>query len=336
MKPGLSNETATRHVPVLVDAVRKAFTMPPGRIIDATAGGGGHLELLLSLGHRVAAVDRDPSAIARLARRFSDPLNSPDSPLALHLMPFSRVSELGPADGLLADLGFSSDQIEDNARGFSFDSDAVPDMRMSATSGTSESMTSEPLTAAELVATSSADELARILVEYGEEKFAGRIARAVAGRRFDSCRALASQVAGAVPAPRRGGPTIHPATRTFQALRIAVNNELGELATMIDGLPDLMKPGAVVAIISFHSLEDRIVKRRFADWTRACRCPPEIPRCVCGGIPRARFLWRGARPADDAEIVANPRARSARIRAVAMRGEDSDGISSADENELLS
>lgn len=288
----------TVHRPVLSDAVREAFAMPSGAVIDATGGGGGHSALLLELGHTVIACDRDPAACARLRDRFSG-----NPRLRVHAGDFRSLPP-GPVQGLLADLGLSSDQLDSADRGFSFQSDAYPDMRMDP---------SLPQTAADLIETSDLSSLARILKVYGEEPRAARIARALVGRKFATCKELAGIVAAA---SGYYGSRTNPATRTFQALRIAVNDELGQLEALLDAAPRLVKPGGRIVIISFHSLEDRMVKKAMAEWCGVCRCPPGLPVCACGVKPCAKPLWKGFRGADDREVADNPRSRSAHIRGV--------------------
>lgn len=295
----MNDPDTSHHLPVLPDVVREAFRMPPGTVVDATAGGGGHTALLRSLGHTVLANDRDPRARARLARRFQG-----DPGVRVHAGDFRSLAALDPVDGLLADLGLSSDQLDHPESGFSFLSASMPDMRMDP---------GLPRTAARLIEESDPASLARILADFGEEPRAGRIARALAGRRFDSCRELAEVVR--VSSGYHSSRT-NPATRTFQALRIAVNDELGQLESLLAAAPTLVRPGGRIVFISFHSLEDRLVKRAMTSWAGVCTCPPGLPVCRCGVKPCAKPLWKGYRAADDREVAENPRARSARIRGV--------------------
>lgn len=273
--------------------------MPPGIVLDATAGGGGHTALLRSLGHSVIANDRDPRARERLQLRFAT-----DAGVRIHAGDFRSLASLEPVDGLLADLGLSSDQLDTPDSGFSFLSDGPPDMRMDP---------ALPRTAADLVAESEPGALARILEHYGEEPRARRIARALAGRRYSSCRELAAAIETSAG---YYGSRVHPATRAFQALRIAVNDELGQLEALLEAAPGLVRPGGRIVLISFHSLEDRLVKRAMTAWCGVCTCPPGLPVCACGVKPCAKPLWKGPRSADDREVADNPRARSARIRGV--------------------
>lgn len=274
-------------------------------MIDATAGGGGHSAILLELGHTVIAVDRDPVARDRVAARFAgNPHFRVESGDFRSLERLALVDGFPVCDGLLADLGLSSDQLANAGRGFSFNSDDPPDMRMDP---------GLPESAGDLLARVTPAALVAILRDFGEEPRAPRIARSLAGRRFGTCRELAETVA---TASGYHASRVHPATRTFQALRIAVNDELGQLRALLEAAPRLVRPNGVIAIISFHSLEDRLVKRTFAEWLGICRCPPGFPVCRCGVIPCAKPLWKGFKSVDDREGTTNPRARSARIRAM--------------------
>ncbi len=300
------------HEPVLATEVVELLRPGPGRVLlDCTLGGGGHSLLLLERGARVIGLDRDPRALAaakaRLAR-FGEAFRAVrsdfrDAKNVLHAL------GLAPVDGVLADLGVSSPQLDAPERGFSFSRAGPLDMRMAG----------EGETLAGLLRRVDERELARILREYGEEPFARPIARAVkraveAEETMDTAR-LAEVVAGAIP--RRAWPRrIHPATRTFQALRIAVNDELGALAAWLDALPAMLAVGGRAAAISFHSLEDRMVKERFRSLTRACTCPPDLPVCACGARASFAPVTRKAVVAGEAEVAANPRARSAKLRAV--------------------
>jgi 16S rRNA (cytosine1402-N4)-methyltransferase len=301
-----------RHEPVLSREVVEILRPAPGRLLlDCTLGGGGHAELFLERGAQVIGIDRDPRAVAaaraRLAR-FGEAFRAVradfrDAPGVLGALGIAAV------DGAVADLGVSSPQLDDPGRGFSFGKPGPLDMRMGA----------EGETLGELLQRVSEKELAGILRRYGEERFARSIARAIkralaAGGIPDTAR-LAEVVAGAIP--RRAWPhRIHPATRTFQALRIAVNDELGSLAAWLEGLPRLVAVGGRAAAISFHSLEDRMVKERFRALTRACTCPPDLPVCACGAQASFAPVTRKALVAGEAEVAANPRARSAKLRAV--------------------
>ncbi|HEY6100025.1 MAG TPA: 16S rRNA (cytosine(1402)-N(4))-methyltransferase RsmH [Anaeromyxobacter sp.] len=300
------------HEPVLAREVVEILRPAPGKLlVDCTLGGGGHAGLFLERGARVIGIDKDPRALAaanaRLAR-FGEAFRAvrADFRDARNVLDALGIAEV---DGALADLGVSSPQLDVAERGFSFSRPGPLDMRMA----------EEGETLADLLRRIDERELARILREYGEEPFARPVARAVkrAVERegaVDTAR-LAEVVSQAIP--RKAWPRkIHPATRTFQALRIAVNDELGALAAWLDGLPTLLAPGGRAAVISFHSLEDRRVKERFRALTQACTCPPDLPVCACGAKASFAPVTRKAVTASDAEVVANPRARSAKLRAV--------------------
>lgn len=304
------------HLPVMVEEVMMALSPLPGSlVIDATVGGGGHAVRILEANApdgRLLGLDADPGAIARARRR----LGRVGSRAVLRQANFATLGEAAPAagferaDGILFDLGMSSHQLADDERGFSFRSAGPLDLRFDPSSG-------RPASA--LLAELDERQLAALLRTYGEEPFAGRIARAVVAERgrapIASAARLAALVERAVPGPRPGRRRIHPATRTFQALRIAVNRELETLPVALAAAVSLLRPGGRLAVLSYHSLEDRIVKRFVAAERRGCICPPEAPVCVCGRAPRLRPIGpRPGRPTA-AEISANPRARSARLRA---------------------
>ncbi|HUY76309.1 MAG TPA: 16S rRNA (cytosine(1402)-N(4))-methyltransferase RsmH [Ktedonobacterales bacterium] len=325
----------TVHVSVLSAEVLAGLAPQPGGVfVDGTLGGGGHTALLLERtapDGRVLAIDADAQAIARAQTRLAEPLAS--GRLLLRqgnfagLATLAREAGLAPVDGVLLDLGLSSDQLADRARGFSFanatanrargfsfanataEGGATLDMRFDADPA------NERPSAADLLNTRDAEEIADILWRYGEERRSRAIARRVVEarqrapiRRADEfARLVASVVYG-----RPGG--VHPATRSFQALRIAVNDELGSLEAALPAALDILRPGGRIAVISFHSLEDRIVKRFFQAEERGCVCPPELPACVCGRTPRLRIITRHPITAGEAELAANPRARSAKLR----------------------
>jgi 16S rRNA (cytosine1402-N4)-methyltransferase len=301
-----------RHESVLASEVVRILCPAPGKLLlDGTLGGGGHSGLLLAAGARVIAIDKDPRAVAAAHARLARYGEAFRAVRADFRDAKNVLAALGIAgvDGALVDLGVSSPQLDDASRGFSFREAGPLDMRMG---DGGESL-------AELLARVDERELARILEEFGEEPFARPIARAVKravaeGEALDTAR-LAEIVANAIP--RRAWPKrIHPATRTFQALRIAVNDELGALAAWLDALPSLLSKGGRAAAISFHSLEDRMVKERFKALTTACTCPPDLPVCACGAEAAfAKVTTRAVKASDD-EIARNPRARSARLRAV--------------------
>jgi 16S rRNA (cytosine1402-N4)-methyltransferase len=300
------------HEPVLAREVVDVLRPAPGKLLlDGTLGGGGHSLLLLERGARVIGVDKDPRALAaaqaRLAR-FGEAFRAVRADFRDAKNVLAALG-LGAVDGAVVDLGVSSPQLDDPERGFSFSRPGPLDMRMGAEG--------EPLR--DLLRRIDERELARILREYGEEPFARPVARAMkraveAGEPLDTAR-LAEIVAAAIP--RRAWPRrIHPATRTFQALRIAVNDELGALAAWLESLPAILAPGGRAAAIAFHSLEDRMVKERFRALTRACTCPPDLPVCACGAQASFAPVTRKPIVASDEEVARNARARSARLRAV--------------------
>ena len=301
-----------RHEPVLAREVVALLRPGPDRVfLDGTLGGGGHAQRFLEAGARVIGMDKDPRALAaataRLAR-YGEAFRAVRGDFRDAKNVLSALG-LDGVDGALVDLGVSSPQLDDPARGFSFREGGPLDMRM----GT------EGQTLAELLDRVDERELARLIHEYGEERYARPIARAIkaavaAGGLADTAR-LAEVVAGAIPR-KAWPPRIHPATRTFQALRIAVNDELGSLAAWLEALPALMRPGGRAGAISFHSLEDRAVKEKFRDLCNACVCPPGMPVCGCGAAASFTAVTRKAVVAQDDEVAANPRARSARLRVV--------------------
>jgi 16S rRNA (cytosine1402-N4)-methyltransferase len=305
------------HVPVLAGPLVAALQPhADGVYIDATLGGGGHTRLLLQASRptgRVIAIDRDEDALDN-ARRWCSEAPADAARLTLVHANFADLADIvtecaaGQVDGIMADLGVSSFQFDVAYRGFSYQHDAPLDMRMDRTRGR---------TAAELLASSSVPELERIIRVYGEERFAGRIAQAIARRQrtraIETTGDLADVVKQAIPAPaRRTGP--HPARRTFMALRIAVNDELAALQSFLTQVPDALRPGGRVAIISFHSLEDRMVKQAFNEWATDCICPPQVVQCVCGHRAQMKIIARGGIVPGPEEVENNPRARSARLR----------------------
>ncbi len=300
----------TYHEPVLVDQVVELFApvAAGGTIVDGTFGGGGHSRALLDRYPelRVVGIDRDPEAIATAP---ADPRLAVVQANFVDLMEVAADESLGPTsggpaiDGILLDLGVSSRQLDVAERGFSYRNEGPIDMRMGPDA---------EMDASTIVNTWSRDDLVDIFRRYGEERFAGRIADAIiAARPIEGTVALAEVVAGAIPArARRPG---HPAKRIFQALRIAVNDELGALATALDAAVAALGPGGRIVVISYHSLEDRLVKRRFAVGAEGCTCPPDLPVCGCGNAAELRLLGRVLPSA--AEIERNPRSRSAVLRA---------------------
>jgi 16S rRNA (cytosine1402-N4)-methyltransferase len=306
---------ATDHVPVLADEVRELLAVEPGEtVVDATFGAGGHAALLardLDGSGRLVAIDRDPTV-----RPFFEGFRRRHGDLQTRFLRGEADVVLGQlagngfrADAVLMDLGVSSMQIDRPERGFSYATDAPLDMRMDQTA---------PLSAADLVNESSERELATIFRRLGEERYARQIARAVVRRRrerpFERTAELVDTIRGALPAPARFGDG-HPGKRVFQALRIAVNDELGSLERALPAALELLRPGGRLAVISFHSLEDRIVKHFLRDQAHGCTCPPDFPVCVCGREPTLRLLTRKAVRPSPREVADNPRAASARLRA---------------------
>jgi 16S rRNA (cytosine1402-N4)-methyltransferase len=295
------------HATVLRDEVVQLLKPASGkRLVDATLGGGGHAEALLEAGAEVIGVDRDPTAIAAVRTRLggSDRFRAIEG-RAGELEALLGPMDLLPVDGLLLDLGVSSPQLDTPGRGFSFQVDGPLDMRMGATGET----------AAELIARLPEPELAAVLRELGEEPFSRPIARALKQDRPETTLAAVESVKRTVP--RKAWPSkVHVATRTFQALRIAVNDELGELDRVLGALPRLLRVGGRAAVIAFHSLEDRAVKQAFRTLEGRCTCPPGLPVCACGALGTFRVLTRRAVQASDAEVERNSRARSARLRGV--------------------
>lgn len=301
-----SKESAGYHRPVLVEEVVELMApVMPGVVVDATFGGGGHTRRMLDeFGDDVTviAMDRDPEALANAGalRATVIEANFADIDTAV-----AAVID-GPVKAVLFDFGVSSHQLDEAARGFSYRQEGPLDMRMGPDAG---------LTADVIVNEWPADDIARILREYGEEPMARRIARAiVAARPIESTATLSTIIADAMPAARRRAG--HPARRSFQAIRIAVNGELDAVASGVSKAIDLIAPGGRVVAISYHSLEDRIVKREFNERARGCTCPPGLPVCGCGNTAEVRVLTRKAIRASSEEIAANNRARSAVLRAV--------------------
>jgi 16S rRNA (cytosine1402-N4)-methyltransferase len=305
------------HLPVLVEEVMSMLAPAPGSLqIDATVGGGGHTERILDATDpdgRLLGIDADGAAIARvdgrLRPRFGDRLVLRRANFR-ELRMVAPEAGFGAVDGLLFDLGLSSFQLADAERGFGIRTGGPLDMRFD---------TSRGIPASELLATLDARELTALFKRYGEEPQAGRIARAIVAARattpVQTAEDLATLVERVAPGNPRTRRRIHPATRVFQALRIAVNAELDALAEGLATAVDLLRPGGRLVVLSYHSLEDRIVKRFFAAERRGCVCPPELPVCVCGRNPRLRLVTRPSLTPTDVEISANPRARSARLRA---------------------
>jgi 16S rRNA (cytosine1402-N4)-methyltransferase len=304
------------HLPVLAEEVIEMLQPAAGSLqIDATVGGGGHTERILEASDpdgRLLGLDADGAAIARVAQR----LERFGDRLVLRQANFRELGAVAPAagfgavDGMLFDLGLSSFQLADTERGFGFRAGGPLDMRFDATRGVS---------AAELLATLDATELTALFRQFGEEPFAPRIARAIVEARrtapITTAEELAALIERVAPRTAPGRRRIHPATRVFQALRIAVNEELDALSEALAVAVDLLRPGGRLVVLSYHSLEDRIVKRFLDAERKGCICPPSVPVCVCGRTPRLRLVTRPSLTPTDAEIAANPRARSARLRA---------------------
>jgi len=322
MLPNVLRPNATDHVPVLADEVREALAVQPGEtVIDATFGAGGHSGLLaadLRGSGKLIAIDRDPSV-----RPYFDAVRKRTGVQGRFLRgEFSDVLEQLAAndvraDAILFDLGVSSMQVDRPERGFSYATDAPLDMRMDPAS---------ELSARELVNEEGERELSRIFKDYGEERYARQIARTIVRRRreqpIERTGELVEIIRSAIPAPARFGDG-HPAKRVFQALRIAVNDELGSLEHALPAALDMLRPGGRLAVISFHSLEDRIVKRFLRVQEKGCTCPPDFPVCVCGHEPALRALSRRPVKPSQAELAANPRSSSARLRA-AVKTEEAD------------
>ncbi len=300
-----------KHLPVLLHETIDGLNIKPdGIYVDGTAGGGGHSsEILKGLeSGKLYSIDRDPDAIKRVTERFKD---EPCSVIVKGR--FGDMKELLKAhgvekvDGVLLDIGVSSHQLDTAHRGFSFHEDAPLDMRMS----------QEGESAASLVNNLPYSELARIISTYGEDKFASSIARAIVryrenNKEIETTLELAEIIKSAVPQRvRREG---HPARQTFQAIRIAVNDEFGELERGLDSAFEMLREGGRLAVITFHSIEDRITKQRMQKWCTGCTCPPDFPVCVCGNKPQAKLITRKPIVAGDEELSINPRSRSAKLR----------------------
>ncbi len=308
-----ASDEAFGHKPVLLDECLDALHIrPDGIYVDGTLGRAGHsLEIVkrLTTG-RLFCLDRDETAIDAAKLRLADYMDR----VTLVHSNFSRLgdvlAEQGVAgvDGMLFDLGVSSPQLDEARRGFSYMHDAPLDMRMDQTAA---------LTARDVVNDWSYEDLRRILFEYGEERYAPAIAKAIVKRRQESpietTGQLVSIIRAAMP-PAALREKQHPAKRTFQAIRIAVNDELGELPPMLQAASQLLAPGGRLAVISFHSLEDRIIKKTLQELATGCTCPPNFPVCVCGKKPKMKLVTRKPIVAGAAELVYNPRARSAKLR----------------------
>ena len=302
---------AFSHAPILRDeVVRLAREHGCVRLVDCTVGGAGHSAALLEAlpNAQLLALDRDPSAVATARARLAafgaraQVVHATFSQLGAAL---SQAPYAGPADFVLADFGVSSHQLDTPGRGFSFRFDGPLDMRMDPGRGES---------AAELIARSTPEDLADIIYRFGEERQSRRIARALCAAAPKTTLQAAQVVRGQLPRPRPGARRIDPATRTFQALRVAVNDELGEIESLLAALPDVLADGGVAAALSFHSLEDRLLKHALRSFAHPCTCPPQLPVCACGRQPSMRLGSAQGVLAGADEVAHNPRARSARLR----------------------
>ena len=300
------------HIPVLLAQCLEGLAIQSdGNYLDGTAGGAGHSKEIakrLTTGH-LYSLDQDPDAIAAATQRLAglpatviqSNFRYADTALA--------EQNIDGLDGALLDLGVSSHQLDEHSRGFSYQGSAPLDMRMSQSGPT----------AADLVNTAPREEISRILKEYGEEPYAwqiaGKIVAARAEKPIETTDELVKIITSALP-PAVRRKEKNPARRTFQALRIAVNGELDALSEGLDTIFGLLKPGGRFCIITFHSLEDRLVKQRFRQWATVCTCPPEFPVCVCGGVAKAKLITKKPLEADAAEQTENRRARSAKLRVI--------------------
>ena len=300
-----------KHIPVLFHETIDALNVrPDGTYVDCTAGGGGHCAAVaekLTTG-RIIAIDQDPEAIENLNERFKD--NSRVTVIHdnfVNIEAILRKLDINGVDGIMADLGVSSHQLDTDERGFSFHKDAPLDMRMSM----------EGMSAAELVNTASQQELQRIIYTYGEEKFAPSIARNIVKAReikpIETTFELVDIIKNSMPMKAKRDS--HPARKTFQALRIEVNGELEKLDKALDSMFEVLNPSGRIAIITFHSLEDRMVKKKFNKFCEGCVCPPEFPVCVCGRKPRGKLPFKSKAPTEN-EVGENFRSHSARLRAI--------------------
>ena len=301
------------HKPVLLRECLEGLNIRPNGIyVDGTLGRAGHSREIagrLTTG-RLVCIDRDEAALEAAPARLDGHMDKVTlvhgnfGDVAAHL---ERLG-IGGVDGMLFDLGVSSPQLDDGQRGFSYLQDAPLDMRMDQTAR---------LTAREVVNGWSREELRRILWQYGEERYSGPIAAAIERAReqapIETTLELAELIREAMPAKARREKQ-HPAKRSFQAIRIAVNDELGEVERMLAAAPALLNPGGRLAVISFHSLEDRLVKNAYAAWAKGCTCPPDFPVCVCGKKPSARLVGKRPIVSGQEELEENPRARSAKLR----------------------
>jgi len=302
------------HVPVLSQEVLTGLAVSPGKnYIDATLGFGGHSELILAKSGPdglLLGIDQDEDALASATERLTPYRKRFKASRGNFSEIRGLVGDFPVTGGILADIGVSSVQLDEASRGFSFTHVGPLDMRMDR---------GQILTADEIVNTWEVTKIAKIIREYGEENFANKIAGAIETAReqkhIETTKELADIVSAAIP--RKFWPRgIHPATRTFQALRIAVNDELGVLKSFLPQATDLLQPGARLAVITFHSLEDRIVKDFFRERANPCTCPPEFPKCICGKVADIKLITGKPIVATEAEIEQNPRSRSAKLRII--------------------
>jgi 16S rRNA (cytosine1402-N4)-methyltransferase len=315
MLPNVLRTNAADHIPVLAEEVRELLAIRPGEtVVDGTFGAGGHSRLLvadLEGSGKLIAIDRDPTV-----RPYFDRVKGSVRGVQMRFLRgdyavvLSQLAGNGvQADAVLLDLGLSSMQVDRPERGFSYATDAPLDMRMDP---------SDELSAADVISTWDERELETIFRRYGEERYARQIARGIVRRRaegpIERTGQLVDTVRASIPAPARFGEG-HPAKRVFQALRIEVNHELASLEAGLPAAFEMLRPGGRLAVLSFHSLEDRIVKHFLRDRARGCTCPPELPVCVCGHEPELRILTRKPVRPSAREIDVNPRAGAARLRA---------------------
>lgn len=299
------------HLPVLLEETINALNIrSDGIYVDGTAGGGGHSFAIASQlkSGRLISLDQDPDAIEQTSKRLAGLPATVVHRNFRYMDKVLREQQIDRVDGVLLDIGVSSHQLDEPERGFSYHADAPLDMRMS----------QEGVTAADLIRELSEQELADIFYRFGEEKFSRPIARAIARARqqqpIETTAQLGEIIKGAVPAAvRRDG---HPARKVFQALRIAVNAELDCLSEALDIAFDNLREGGRLAVITFHSLEDRLVKQRFAAFCKGCECPPEFPVCVCGRTPAGRLVTKKPIEASAKELAQNTRSRSAKLRCI--------------------
>jgi 16S rRNA (cytosine1402-N4)-methyltransferase len=305
----------TRHIPVMIDEVLQHLIAPGARlIVDGTVGYGGHAERILRERGDIelVGVDRDPSALAAAATRLSAFRDRVRLVQGLYSDFDAVFVKGGRADGILLDLGVSSPQFDERERGFAHGQDGPLDMRMGG----------EGNTAAYLLARIDPDTLTALLREFGEVRQSRRVARAILDARDRGAMSTTGELRAAVVGALGRGAAPSELSRVFQAIRIVVNDELGSLRRFLDGAIDHLNPGGRLVIISYHSLEDRMVKEFLRDASASCVCPPSIPICVCNRTPRIRMLTRRAQAPRDEEIQRNPRARSARLRAAEKVGAD--------------